>query len=195
MGFLYVFPTSEKFQEHLLIERDQQQIPRELTVKTLGLPYVFWFYFAAILVLLVGMFLAIKAPLQKLLTYPSSLNLLLYYACLGLMLLVPFGLLAAFFYEKQLHWKAPYLTIRHKVFFLTLKKRSIKLQPNSFSLDHFMDSPNKARLSQNQEFQSYENRGYFELKALDQHHHVVWIDRHSQKRELQKLQELLESVS
>ena len=65
------------------------------------------------------------------------------------------------------------------------------------SVDHFMDSPNMAKIRSRQGLPStesmtgFENKGYFELNITTADNKSVNIDRHSRKADLLKLKELL----
>jgi hypothetical protein len=61
---------------------------------------------------------------------------------------------------------------------------------DAFSVDHFMDSPNMAKIYNKTELKQFENRGYFELHAKSNGKNLL-IDRHSRKADLVKIKDLL----
>ena len=60
MGLLYVFPVATDEKDFVDIQVDK------ITLKTYGLPYIFWGYALGICLVILFMFLAIKAPILKL---------------------------------------------------------------------------------------------------------------------------------
>ena len=94
MGLLYVFPVS-------LEEKDFVELRDEkITLKTYGLPYLFWGYALAILMIITFMFLAIKAPVLKLIELGDETDTMLGYSFLAFLGSLPVFILAFFFFEK-----------------------------------------------------------------------------------------------
>ena len=182
MGLLFPFAVT-------LAEKDRVSLENEnLTVKTYGLPFLFWGYLAAILSIMSFMYLAIAKPLAKFYKngeLPDQILAVLIYL---FFILIPVVLLGFFFYEKILIKKSKQLIMVHKIFYIPFFTRKFELT-REFSIDHFSDSPNMAaKLGYPAAFK---NRGYFYLHAQTDEG-IKRIDRHSQKGELKKLKLLLE---
>ena len=170
-----------------------------LTLKTYGLPMIFWGYLAAAMSVLLIMWLASRAVIAKLLSYGEDPTMLfLGHLVQWTLILTPIVLLGFFFYEKMLTKKGQELILTYRVFFIPfwIKKFRLSAQ-DSFTVDHFMDSPNMARIRNRQGLGSpeamkhFENKGYFELNIKTDKNKSVNIDRHSRKADLIKLKELL----
>jgi len=187
MGLLYIFPNSED-------ESDNDRVVKTLdsiTLKTYGLPMVFWVYLAAIYVVVFTMWLTIKSALDKMLTYDDVTMIFLYWLVKGTLILAPIILLAFFFFEKFIIKSKTSLTLVYRIFFIPVWRKKIKLDAsNALSVDHFMDSPNIAKMKSSPETRGFENKGYFELHAMSKGK-AIFIDRHSRKSDLVKMQELL----
>jgi hypothetical protein len=160
-----------------------------LVLRTYGLPMVFWGYLAAILVVLGFMILAIKGPLRTILASDDAINHGLAYTVIAIFILVPVILLGFYFYEKEVIKEGSSLVIRHKVFFIPLKK-TIIVAPFELELIHFLDSPNMAKAKQQQGMKGFENRGYFQVFAIKEGRRIL-VDRNSRKAEMSKLIALL----
>lgn len=187
MGLLYIFPNTEDENDNDRIIKSNDSI----TLKTYGLPMIFWVYLAAIYVVVFTMWLTIKSALDKLLTYDDASMIFLYWLVKLTLLGSPLILLAFFFYEKFITKNKNLITITHRIFFIPVWSKKIILDANdALSVDHFLDSPNIAKINSNMETKGFENKGYFELHAKSQGK-AIFIDRHSQKRDLLKMQELL----
>ncbi len=183
-------PVSEKEVDRVDIVEDANG--RRVHVKSYGLPLVFWCYLAAILTMILIMGIAVKDPLTSVLQGEDQLNRLLGYAVLGVLFFIPFVLLALFFYEKTLAKRANELQIIHKIFWCPIWKTTLQLKhPQAFTLEHYLDSPNMARLQNRDDMKGFVNKGYFELFAILPDDRLVRIDRCSQKNELKNLKEFL----
>ena len=185
MGLMYIFPTS-------IEESDRTEvISKSIVLKTYGLPMVFWGYLAACLVVVGTMWLASGPIIHKLLTYDDPGLKILAYIVRYTLLLTPVLLLGFFFYEKQLIKSERELKIVFKVFYLTVYTKKILLDmSDALSVDHFMDSPNMAKIYNKAELKLFENRGYFELHGMSDGK-IILIDRHSRKADLLKIKDLL----
>lgn len=183
MGLLYPFPVSVKESDHVKIH-DQT-----LILRSYGLPLLFWGYLAAILSLLFIMYLAIQDPLAKLRKIEDAINMALVYSVIACFVLIPFSLLAFFFYEKILMKRRNSFIVIHRVFYIPFLKQRLELT-GDFKIRHFLASPNVARQTDDPQMQAFQNRGHFYLYATTSKGEKR-IDRHSQKRELEKLRELL----
>jgi hypothetical protein len=194
MGLMYVFPVSDDIHE----EGDRVEIKKDnsLCLKTYGLPMIFWGYLAAALAVLALMYIASKAVIAKLLTYDDPTLQFLGHLVLWTMILTPIVLLGFFFYEKNLVKKESTLTLVYKVFFIPFWSKKIQLKSaNSITVEHFMDSPNMAKIrnqyaTNKEALKHFENKGYFELVA-DSVEGKKSIDRHSRKADLIKMRDLL----
>ena len=61
MGLLYIMPKSEKEVTHV------KEVDGKTTIETYGLPYIFWVYFAILIIVLLAMTLPAIPILKKLL--------------------------------------------------------------------------------------------------------------------------------
>jgi hypothetical protein len=188
MGLLYLFPNDDTD----TIENDRIiKTADSITLKTYGLPMVFWVYLAAIYIVVFTMWLTIRSSLDKLLTYDDSTMIFLYWLVKGTLTLGPLILLGFFFYEKFLTKSKNSLTITHRIFFIPIFSKKIILDTNeSLTVDHFMDSPNIAKMNSHPDTRGFENKGYFELHAIS-NGRAIFIDRHSRKSDLLKMKEIL----
>lgn len=194
MGLMYIFPVTDDASEGDRAEvRDSK-----LILKTYGLPMIFWGYLAALMSVLFLMWMASKAVIAKLLSYNEDPTLLfLGHMVQWTLILTPIVLLAFYFYEKILIKKGTQLTIIHKIFFIPVFRKTYKLSSSdSLSVNHFMASPNMAKLRASQglsdeSMKHFENKGYFELGIKTEKKPFIAIDRHSRKADLLKMKELL----
>ncbi len=195
MGLMYIFPVTDDPNEGDRVEIKDSTI----TLKTYGLPMIFWGYLLAILSVVVILWLASRAVVLKLLTYTEDPTLMfLGHLVQWTLIIIPLGLLGFFFYEKQLSKKNEDIKLTYKVFFFTIWSKKIKLKNKiSINVEHFMDSPNMAKLRSKQglpateSMRGFENKGYFELNAETMDNKSINIDRHSRKADLLKMKDLL----
>ena len=186
MGLMYLFPTSLDERDHVVIE-DQT-----ITLKTYGLPYIFWGYAFGILLLELAMYLAVRSPLEKLASIGDGIDQLIYFSLNLVLLAIPFSLLCFFFYEKVMEKKGNILFLKWRFFGVTVKTQQIDLKESvPFTVGHFIDSPNMARIKDEKALKGFQNKGYFELFAHLANGQSVLIDRHSRKADLEKMIELL----
>lgn len=188
MGLLYIFPNTEN--EAINDDRISKTAD-SITLKTYGLPAIFWVYLAAIYIVVFTMWLTIKSALDKMLTYDDAVMIFLYWLVKGTLILGPLVLLAFFFYEKFITKSKQSLTMTYRIFFIPIWKKKLTLDASdAFSVDHFLDSPNIAKMNPQAETRGFENKGYFELHARSKGK-AIFVDRHSRKSDLVKMQELL----
>lgn len=189
MGLLYVFPVS-------LEEKEFAEVKDEtLTLKTYGLPYIFWGYALAILIVIAFMFLAVRSPVLKLISLGDETDALLGYSLLVFLGSLPLILFGFFFYEKRIVKKHKTLILEYRVF--GLKVFSEKFTPDQstpFTIEAFLDSPNIARMKGGDESVGFQNKGYHILWLKTADGKRINIDRHSRKADLIKLEELLKMV-
>lgn len=181
-----MFPVSEEETDRVKIKENT------ITIKSYGLPMIFWGYLLAILVVIGAMYLAVSEPINKLIATGDQINIILSYAVLGVIFGLPTLLLALYFYEKSITKSGNTLTLTHKVFWIPLMKKSIELRDkDAIELHHFMDSPNVAKMRAQPELRGFENKGYYELFATNKEEKAIFIDRHSRKADIIKIRDLL----
>jgi hypothetical protein len=187
MGLMYLFPTNPDEKDHVIVE------PQKVVVKSYGLPYIFWIYAGAILIVELAMYLAVRNPLSKLYSIGDGFDQILFFSLNTTLLLVPIGLGAFFFFEKVLERSKEELKIKYRFFGLTFKQEIIPLKDGiPFQVGHFIDSPNMARIKDEKAMKNFQNKGYFELFAITPENKTILIDRHSRKADLEKLVGLLQ---
>lgn len=186
MGLMFILPVSEE-------ETDRVEINDQgITLKTYGLPLVFWGYLCAILVVIFAMGLAVKGPMIKLYNTNDTINKVLVIAAASTLILIPLLTIAFYFYEKFITKKGNLITVTHRLFWLPVLSFKYTLKDSdSLEIKHFMDSPNVAKMKQDPTLRGFENKGYFQLFAKDQNDKMILIDRASRKADLKKIVELL----
>lgn len=186
MGLLYVFPVSED--EADFVVRDGHKI----TLKSYGLPYVFWLYAFCAVTVIFFMFLAIKAPVLKLIDLGDETDATLGYSLLTFLGLCPLIIFSFFFYEKRLVRENNILSMEHRVFGIKVFSQNFQIENgDSFLVESFLDSPNVARMKNTPEAAGFQNKGYFVLWLKTKEGKKIQIDRHSRKVDLDKLKILL----
>lgn len=190
MGLLYAFPIS-------LEENDFAEIKNEtLVLKTYGLPYIFWGYAFAVLMVILFMFLAVKEPVLKLVSLGDETDAILGYSLLSFIGALPVMILAFFFFEKRIVRNKQFLSLEYRVF--GLKVFSEKFTPaenNPFTVGPYLSSPNLARIKGGEEAAGFQNKGYFVIWMMTKEGKRIQLDRHSRKADLIKLEELLKLIS
>lgn len=189
MGLMYVFPVSTE--EADFVEKKDGT----LTLKTYGLPYIFWFYALCCVTVIFFMFLAIKEPILKLVELGDDTDALLGYSLLTFIGLLPVSILAFFFYEKRITKNKNTLGISHRVFGIPVFTEKFLLDPTDrLEISSFLSSPNVARMKSSEENTGFQNKGYFVLKLVSTQGKVFQIDRHSRKVDLEKLKAMLDEA-
>jgi hypothetical protein len=189
MGLLYPFPVSEE--ETDFVVKDD----KTLTLKTYGLPYIFWIYAICSVAVVFFMFLAIKAPILKLAQLGDETDALLANSLLTFIGLVPLVIFSFFFYEKRLVASSGKLTIEHRLFGLKLLSEIFVLDPtDGLKVSPFLDSPNIARARNRPEDMGFQNKGYYVLWLMSAEGKKIQVDRHSRKADLDRMKEMLERV-
>ncbi len=186
MGLLYAMPVS-------LEEKDFVEIKDQtMTLKSYGLPYIFWGYATAILIVIFFMFLAIKAPVLKLIDLGDETDHMLGYSLLSFIGLLPVFMFSFFFFEKRIVKKVQSLTLEYRIFGLKVFSETFTpAEEKPFAVDAFLNSPNLARLKGGEESAGFQNKGYFILWLNTKEGKRINIDRSSRKADLLKLEELL----
>lgn len=193
MGLLYPLPTSEAEKDFLLVKYSDKKKAEEIELRSYGLPWLFWGYAFASIAVVVLLFVAVKEPLFKLIDLGNETDKVLAYMLLVLVCLIPLSIFGFLFYQKKIILNHQTLKLIHGTFFLPIYTRSYPVKTiTHFSIEHFLDSPNLAKLRGEAENRAFENRGYYVLK-LNRSHDSIMIDRHSQKNELEKIKSILEN--
>lgn len=188
MGLMYVFPVSTE-ETDFVIKEDGKTV-----LKTYGLPYVFWFYAFCSVLVVFFMFLAIKAPVLKLVELGDDTDATLGYSLLSLIGMAPVIIFSFFFYEKRIVRFKNELDMEYRLFGLRVYKERYELESgDSLMIDSFISSPNVARSRNEKEDLGFQNKGYFILWLTTKDGRRVLIDRHSRKVDLEKLKVLIES--
>jgi hypothetical protein len=191
MGLMYIFPVSDEETERVEITQQLDNQSKIITLKTYGLPMIFWGYLAASLSVLAIMWMASKSVIDKLLTYNDPGLIFLAYLVKLTLFFTPIILLGFFFYEKQIVKSGEQISLVYKVFFIKIFSKKFKMDgPESFEVNHHLDSPNMAKIYRKEELKQFENKGYFELK-IRSNNKLILIDRHTRKADLIKIKELL----
>lgn len=187
MGLLYPFPATPE--ETDFIELRAQDI----TLRSYGLPYLFWGYAAASLAVVFFLWLAVSDSLTKLYSMGDDVDQILVRSLQIFLVLLPTSILAFFFYEKRLRRQGPRLLIQQRLFWIPLSSRTVELRPHDpFEIRHFMDAPNVARINAGPDAAGFQNKGYFTLWAHARNGKEVLLDRHSRKSDLTGVVALLQ---
>jgi len=191
MGLMYLFPVSDDETERTEIKTDKKTGDKAIVLKTYGLPMVFWSYLAGCFIVFFAMWLASRATLEKLLAYEDPTLNALGYLVYATLILSPLVLLGFFFYEKFMVKSGKNLKLIYRVFFIPFYTKTIALdEKDAFFVEHFMDSPNMAKIYNKDELRGFENKGYFELRASSNGQKVL-VDRHTRKADLVKIKDIL----
>ncbi|MCB9092255.1 MAG: hypothetical protein H6621_00870 [Halobacteriovoraceae bacterium] len=187
MGLLYLFPTDDSDPDHAISTNSK------LTLRSYGLPSIFWLYALGIMGILFVLYISIHGPLQKYLSLGEPVDLFLGYSLIGLFIACPLILLGFLFYEKVISIDSQSLTLTHKLFFLPIYSKKIPLAPTAqWGINHFIDSPNIAKIKDDRALKAFYNRGYYELHLFLEGDKKIFVDRQSQKKSLEKIKQMLE---
>lgn len=188
MGLMYVFPV-DKDESDFIYDKDGKRI-----IKTYGLPYIFWFYASCSIAVVFFMFLAIKAPVLKLIALGDETDGTLGYSLLTFIGLLPVMILAFFFYEKRITSFKNELGMEHRVFGIKVfSEKFLRENNDELVVEPFLSSPNMARMKATSESAGFQNKGYFVLWFKSSDGKKILIDRHSRKVDLEKLKNLIEN--
>lgn len=189
MGLMYIFPISDK--EDFLIKKHTNGM---VSLKTYGLPPIFWFYLVLGWATATFLTIAIYAPLVKMLQGDDSINQILALIVAFSLVITLLTFTSFYFYKKIISKKGTRLTISHRIFGLTLYSKTWHLSTTSpFLIQHHLDSPNMARLNKTKGHEAFQNRGYFEFFGKNTAGKRFFIDRHTRKRDLERLRDYLTS--
>ena len=137
---MYIFPVSTNENERVEITQNPTDQTQNITLKTYGLPMIFWGYLAASLTVLAIMWLASKSSIDKLLSYDDIGLLFLAYLVKLTLILTPIILLGFFFYEKQIRKSGKELRLVYKVFFIKIFSKNFLMDSSdSFEVNHHLD--------------------------------------------------------
>ena len=187
MGLLYPLPISTEESDFVSIEENQ------VTLKSYGLPYIFWLYGLAALVVYAAMMLGISSTLNTLLDSQDSINQILAMSFIVFSITLPVIVIGFFFYQKiiSIQYSQKTLKVTHKVFGIRLKTQTLKFEEQpQIDIYHYLDSPNMARIQHGKEMRGFQNKGYFILEAQAGSQKIV-LDRSSSKSDLNKVKNLL----
>ena len=187
MGLLYLFAEDD---QDKLYAKEQDG---GLYLTTYGLPPVFWFYLLTSLATLAFLSLAVWSPLRSVLKGDDQIKFFMGICVLILMIGLPIVSFGFFFYRKELLKKGSSLTISHRLFGIKFFQKNHQLKPSEmFKVEHQLESPNLAKLSNDPQMRGFQNKGHFYLYGISQNGNQFMIDRHSRKIDLEKLKAWLE---
>lgn len=189
MGLIYLFPTHQNEADYVIIENEPKY--KKITIKSYGLPWIFWVYAAAILTLLAILVFSVTQPLLKLYSMASTIDLLLIYAFCLTMVMVVFLIVTFLYWQIHIVITKEKLTVEYRPFGIKVFSKGLNRE-EALQLDvvHFMDTPNVARLEQNQLFKDFQNKGHFELIAWNTKDKIL-VDRSNRKQDLEDLKYLI----
>lgn len=186
MGLLYVFPVSREETDFVVQDQDR------LILKTYGLPYIFWLYAFCCIAVVFFMYLAIQAPVLKLVELGDETDAMLGYSLLTFIGLIPLCILGFFFYEKRITKEQSRIGMEHRIFGIKVFSELFeKENTDSLTVEAFHTSPNVARLKDEPDTAGFQNKGYFILWLKSADGKRIQLDRHSRKVDLEKLKGLL----
>ncbi len=195
MGLMYVFPVSEEETDFVKLELAPSGEISKITLKSYGLPYIFWGYAAAAMMMVGFMFLGVKDPILKLMSLGDDVDQLLGYALFSFIALIPITTFAFFFYEKRIIKLDKQIKLIYRIYGIPVFTETFQITSNDdFWVEHFMDSPNVARMKGGEESTGFQNKGYFTLWLKTADGKKIMIDRHSRKVDVDKLLSLLKLV-
>lgn len=191
MGLLYIIPCSEEEKEQVEITKGNNP---SITLKSYGLPRIFWLYLLSSFSIIFLMIIAVKEPLIKLFQTQDPLNIGFVLLVLATLVIIPIALLAFFVYEKRITKGNNQLTIAHYLLGLNLKKRTYILSNNEpFIISQFAGTPNIAKERKDPQMRAFENQGYFELFGCEENGKRFLLDRNNRKADLVRISNLLKS--
>jgi hypothetical protein len=143
------------------------------------------------------MLLTVSGPLKTMLAMDDELNRYLAYLVILTLFLIPATLVGFLFYEKFITKKGNTLIISHRLFWITILKKTfhLKIHENdseaNIFVEQFEGSPNLAKIEGDKEHRAFQNQGYYFLKIQLEDSSCINIDRHSRKADLLKITETL----
>ncbi len=186
MGLLYIFPVSEEEKDNILFSEES------VTLKSYGLPRIFWLYFLCSMAIIFLMLIAVKEPLFKLYQSDDLLNKLLVIIVSSTIILIPIVILTFFLYEKRITKSKNSLSVGHYILGVRLWLKKYTLSPSeAFEINHFRGTPNIARSKKEPSMRAFENQGYFELFAVMENGEKIFLDRNNKKADLVRISNIL----
>jgi len=191
MGLLYIFPCSEEENDRIQISHGDV---RSITLKSYGLPRLFWIYLLCSLSIILLMAIGVKDPMLKLFQTEDPLNKGLVILVLSTFILIPLSLLGFFLYEKRITKSKNKLKIGHYILGFKIRKGDYILSNSEpFIISQFRGTPNIAREKGEPQMRAFENQGYFELFGGLENGERIFLDRNNRKADLVKISNLLNS--
>lgn len=189
MGLLYVFPDNSN-------DAFVKKIDNKIFLRSYPLPNIFYGYYFAICIVLVVMYIVIKAPLSKLLENSSMwIDYSIVYGVytVALMIIV-FGLFMLQFKKIiSVDYSKNNLHIRYCILGIAYRHKIIKNIDLTNRLEVYAkdSTPNIAKIKNQEEMAGHFNRGYFELVYNDPKKGRIFLDRSNQKKDLVKLKKII----
>ena len=189
MGLLYIMPKSEKEVTHV------KEFGGKTTIETYGLPYIFWVYFAILIIVLLAMTLPAIPILKKLLEsnnlIDKSMGIITMLTLIGL----PLSGLLLLFYQKQISMSenSDLIEIKNKILYITYSSKTFQVK--KLSVSHYLTSPNMAKINNEFKTRAFENRGHFVLQAETLSGDLINLDRHTNRSDLEGLKKIIEKRS
>lgn len=190
MGLLYPLPINKEEKDFYHFDQNKD----EVTLKSYGLPYIFWIYGFISGIVIFFMVRGVMPTLIKLIESEDQINRGIGYSFIGFLIFFALSLLCFYFYQKVITYqrKSSTLTISHRVLGVTFYKKTISKENIVFEVSHFLDSANMARIHGGEDMRGFKNKGYFVLKTQNGDKEIL-IDRSSNQADLIKIQNLLEN--
>jgi len=190
MGLLYLYPTQADEKDYIILE---SQNPLLVRIKSYGLPWIFWLYAAASLILLAILTFSIFNPLTKLFEMATFWDQVLIYSISSTLILTVFGIFIFLYWQNHIVLTPQMISIEYRPFGLKIFQKQIERIPKlKIEVYHFLDSPNVARSEGDERYKQFQNKGYFELVALNNDQKIL-LDRSSRKQDLEDLKSIINS--
>jgi hypothetical protein len=182
MGLMYQFTSDIEDTDHAA-ERDSS-----ITLRSYGLPPIFWGYLAACLMAIGALTLAVWPSVMKIIQSSEMIDKAIGFGLIFTVFSISITSISFFFYEKNITKKLNQITLTHKLYFIPLKKTIIQLRKeDQFQVKNFLKSANTAKASGDESLRGFQNKGYFQLLAYDESNNEILIDRSSRKIDLEKI--------
>ena len=99
------------------------------------------------------------------------------------------------FYQKQILMSedSDLIEIKNKILYITYSKKAYQVK--KLFVNHYLTSPNMAKINNESKTRAFENRGHFVLQAETVSGKVVNLDRHTNKSDLEGLKKIIEKRS
>ena len=185
MGLLYIMPKSEKEANQISIKKNNY------TITSYSLPYIFWIYFLIGMIVISAMSLPAIPIIKKLLLSSNYLDQVMGGITAATLISLPLTGLCFLFYKKAISIKngSNIIYLKHRFFGFSLIQKTYSI--TKLDVEHFLSSPNVAKINKNEKTKSFENRGHFLLSATLENGKKVTLDRHTNKADLVGLENLI----